>query len=139
MTFTDSGSIGEEKILDSTHYMDTAKLQMTKPRKKYIFYTVKEDNKKPKEYTKEDFSGRRRKKVPVSEHDKIMEMKNQAERKRGYVETHHSRLYRILALGLYERLDAKPVEKRPNFFKVLYRNLTNKGYLKLRQKYLMSK
>ena len=139
-TFTDSGSIGEEKILDSTHYMDTTKLQMTKPRKKYIFYTVKEDNKEPKICTKEEkLFGRRRTKVPVSEHDKIMETKRQTQRNRGYVEMHHSRLYKALSLGLYEQLDGQPVEKRPNFFKVLYRNLTNKGYLNLRQKYLISK
>lgn len=174
-TFTNSGSTGEERLLESTHYRDIYKFEKNESgknvgsRAKDIAYTVPKDTKKPKKkdietgeevskdvknnnkpeddynndlHTREDLPLEQdysREEVPPKERDKITEEIRIAQLKRRYVETHHSRLYKALAFGLYEQLGAQPSEKRPNFFKVLYRNFTNKGYLKLRKKYLGNK
>ena len=51
--------------------------------------------------------------------------KRQAQLDRGYYKTHYSLLTKIITLGMHERL-ASPTENRPNFFKVLYQNLSGK-------------
>ena len=124
----------------STHYMDVDTMQMTKPRKKDISYSVKKDGKyvvvKDREDIKlEDAEAREIPKLSYersglfvrdSEYDKMCESKRHVQFDRGYYKTHYSLLTKIISLGMHKRM-AYPTENRPNFFNVLYQNLTNKG------------
>ena len=137
--FSSDGSHTEKRFLMSTHYMDIDTMQMTKPRKKDIYYSVKKD----KDYTvvkdREDlpWEAEEKRKVPKlsykrktflgynSEYDKMCATKRHAQWDRGYYKTHYPLLTKIITLGMYKRM-SYPTENRPNFFKVLYQNLTNK-------------
>ena len=132
----------------STHFMDVNTMQMTKPRKKDINYSVKKDG----DYTvfkeREDLAWEtaETRKVPKlsykrktfmgydSEYDKMCETKRHAQWDRGYYKTHYPLVTKILSLGMHKRM-AYPSDNRPNFFKVLYQNLTNKPNLPQEQKY----
>ena len=138
-TFSDEGNHKEKKFLMSTHYMDVKKLKITKPRKKDISYSIKKDDEYLVFKDREDLPLEKaeNRKVPRlsykrsgfgktdSEHDKMILTKYRAELNRGYYKREYRLIDKILTLGLYERM-AYPSEKRPNFFKVLYQNLTNK-------------
>ena len=139
-TFSKEGIHTETKFLMSTHYTDVSTMQMSKPRKKGIHYSVKKD----RDYTviqdREDLAWESEEKRKVqklsylrknfmehdSEYDKICAAKRQAQLDRGYYKTHYPLLTKIITLGMHKHM-ACPTENRPNFFKVLYENLTNKG------------
>ena len=61
-----------------------------------------------------------------SEYDSMIKSKKDAEKKRGYYKTKYSTWQKIVSLGMPEKVFC-PKEDKPNFFKVLYQNLTNKG------------
>lgn len=138
--FAESDNHTEKRFLMSTHYMDVAKMQMTKPRKKDIYYSVKKDGNYTVLTDREDigFEKAKKRKVPNlsyersssladdSEYDIICKTKRYAQWNRGYYKTHYPLLTKILSLGMHKRM-AYPTENRPNFFRVLYQNLTNKG------------
>ena len=123
----------------STHYMDVDTMQMTKPRKKDISYSVKKDGEYVVVKDREDIrlQDAEARKVPKlsysrsgafvhdSEYDKMCATKRHAQSDRGYYKIHYPLLTKIISLGMHKRM-AYPTEKRPNFFKVLYKNLTNK-------------
>jgi len=69
-----------------------------------------------------------------SEHDKMCYSKFRAKINRGYYKKKYTLCQKIYALGLHERM-FYPRENRPNFFKVLYQNLTNKPNIDKEQKY----
>ena len=147
-TFSKDGNHTEKRFLMSTHYMDVNSMKMTKPRKKDINYSVKKDG----DYTvfkeREDLAweAEEKRKVPKlsykrsdlfkhdSEYDKMCMTKRHAQWDRGYYKTHYPVLTKILSLGMHKRM-AYPSDNRPNFFKVLYQNLTNKPNLPQEQKY----
>ena len=139
-TFSNNESHTEKRFLMSTHYMDVDTMQMTKPRKKDISYSVEKDGKNVVVKNREDIKleDAEARKVPKlsyersglfardSEYDKICESKRHAQFDRGYYKTHYPLLTKIISLGMH-KLMVYPTENRPNFFKVLYQNLTNKG------------
>ena len=138
--FSSEGSHTEKRFLMSTHYMDVDTMQMTKPRKKDISYSVKKDGKYVVVKDREDIrlEDAEARKVPKlsyersglfardSEYDKMCESKRHVQFDRGYYKTHYSLLTKIISLGMHKRM-VYPTENRPNFFNVLYQNLTNKG------------
>ena len=138
--FSNDGSHTEKRFLMSTHYMDVDTMQMTKPRKKDISYSVKKDGEYIVAQDREDIKleDAEARKVPKlsyersglfacdSEYDKMCESKRHAQFDRGYYKTHYSLLTKIISLGMHKQM-SYPTENRPNFFKVLYQNLTNKG------------
>ena len=137
-TFSTQGNRKEKRFLMSTHYMNVDTMQMTKPRKKDMSYSVKKDS----EYTffneREDvgFEKAEERKVPKlsfertafgihdSEYDMVCKTKLDAKMNRGYYKKGYSLFSKIVSLGMHKRM-IYPQEKRPNFFKVLYQNLTN--------------
>lgn len=138
-TFAEGGNHTEKRSLMSTHYMDIATMQMTKPRKKDIYYSVKKDGstvvKDREDIGLEEAENRKVPKLSYtrnnvfehdSEYDKMCRNKRHAQWDRGYYKTHYPILTKILSLGMHKRM-AYPTENRPNFFKILYQNLTNKG------------
>lgn len=130
--FSKDGNHTVKKLLMSTHYMDTNTMQMTKPRKKDIAYIEAHDADIWSDGAiiaeKNNFNKKlaKRNEVPENKYDKMVKEKMEAQLGRRYYKTHTPRWHRILALGLYDKLGGRPAEKRPNFFKVLYKNLTNK-------------
>ena len=138
--FSSDGSHTEKRFLMSTHYMDVDTMQMTKPRKKDIGYSVYKDGENVIVKSREDIKleDAEIRKVPKlsyersglfahdSEYDKICESKRHAQFDRGYYKTHYPLLTKIISLGMHKKM-LYPTENRPNFFKVLYQNLTNKG------------
>ena len=138
--FLQDGNHAEKRFLMSTHYMDVHTKQMTKPRKKNVYYSVKKDGEYILFKNREDLAWEteEKRKVPKlsykrksffgydSEYDEMCATKRHAQWDRGYYETHYPLLTKIISLGLYKRM-CYPTENRPNFFKVLYQNLTNKG------------
>ena len=138
--FSSDGSHTEKSFLMSTHYMDVDTMQMTKPRKKDISYRVYKDGENVIVKSREDIKleDAEARKVPKlsyersglfahdSEYDKICESKRHAQFDRGYYKTHYPLLTKIISLGMHKQM-AYPIENRPNFFKILYQNLTNKG------------
>ena len=147
-TFSKEGSHAEKRFLMSKHYMDVNTMQMTKPRKKDIHYIVRKDGAYAVMKGREDLAWEtiEKSKVPKlsnkrkrsfegdSEFKKMYATKKQAQRDRGYYKKHYSLLTKILSFGMYERI-AHPTENRPNFFKVLYKNLTNNLNVNKEQKY----
>lgn len=139
-TFTDSGSTKQKKYMYSTHYFDVNKSQMTKPRKKDILYLVENDGKHTNTKKRTDIPWEtvdKRKELKLSfkksyflsydsEYDKMCYSKMSAERNRGYYKQEYSTGQKIYALGFHKKM-FYPKDNRPNFFKVLYKNLTNKG------------
>ena len=137
--YTNNSSDEESKFLMSMHFFDDKTMQMTKPRKKDITISIRKnglyDNLKertdlaweqidrrivPKlSHKRSGFFG------PISQYDKMCKTKLEAQVNRGYYKKHYSLGTKILSLGLYKSL-CYPQENRPNFFKVLYQNLTNK-------------
>lgn len=138
-TFSVSGNHEQVKKLFSTHYMDVDKLEITKPRKKDISLTVKNDGKysvvsERSDIPPEVLDNRKEPKLSYersflmhdSEYDKMCISKANAQQNRGYYKKEYSLGQKIVALGMHKKM-FYPMEKRPNFFKVLYKNLTNKG------------
>ena len=139
-TFSEDGNHEEKRLLMSTHYMDVRKLKMTKPLKKDVSFSIKKDG----EYTvfkeREDipFEKAEKRGVPKlsyerssfgifdSEYDKMSKTKREAEINRGYYKTGYGLFEKIISLGMYKKM-LYPTEKRPNFFKMLFKNLSNKG------------
>ena len=138
-TFSASGNHKEEKFLMSTHYMDVKNMKMTNPRKKDKYFSFKKDEKYLVFKDREDVTPEKalKRKEPVlsykrssffkndSEYDIASKTKQEAQINRGYYKKGYSLFSKIVSLGMYKRM-CYPQEKRPNFFKVLYHNLTNK-------------
>lgn len=137
-TFAEDGNHTEKKFLISTHYMDIDTMQMTKPREKDIYYSVKKDGNCTVAYREDvGLDEAEKRYLPKlsykrsnvfehdSEYDKMCMTKRHAQWDRGYYKTHYPLLTKILSLGMHKRM-VYPTENRPNFFKVLYKNLTNK-------------
>jgi hypothetical protein len=138
-TFSKGENYTEERFLMSTHYMDVHTMQMTKPRKKNIYYSVQKDGSYTVLKDREDMAWEisEKRKVPKlshkwknfmgynSEYDKKCMAKRHAQWGRGYYKTHYPLLTKFLSLGMHKRM-SYPSENRPNFFKVLYHNLTNR-------------
>ena len=138
--FAEGENYKEKRFLMSTHYMDVYTMQMTKPRKKDLYYRVEKDGEHTIFKNREDlgFKKAEKRKVPKlsykrscflvddSDYDKMCRTKRHAQWNRGYYKTHYSLFEKIVALGMHKRM-LYPTESRPNFFKVLYQNLTNKG------------
>lgn len=137
-TFSANGNHKEKRFLMSTHYMDTKNMRMTQPRKKDIYCSINKDG-----YfvcsEREDMKGLadKRKKVKLSyernsffeedsEYDIACKTKREAQINRGYYKNGYSLFTKIFSLGMHKNM-CYPEENRPNFFKVLYQNLTNKG------------
>ncbi len=139
-TFSTEGSNTEKRFLMSTHFMDVNTMQMTKPRKKDINYSIIKNGEYTVFIAREDLAweSAEKRKVPKlsykrknlfeydSEYDKMCMTKRQTQLNRGYYKTHYSLLTKIISFGMHKRM-AYPTENRPNFFKVLYQNLTNNG------------
>ena len=137
-TFSSEGNHKEKRFLMSNHYIDTDSMFMTKPRKKDMNYSVKKDNEYLVLKEREDipFEKAEKRKVPKlsfertafgihdSEYDMMCKIKRDAEMNRGYYKKGYSLFSKIVSLGMHKRM-IYPQEKRPNFFKVLYQNLTN--------------
>lgn len=137
-TFSKDGSHEEERFLMSTHYMDVKKMKMTKPRKKDMDYSLKKDGEYTLFINKEDIPLKKAedRKIPKlsfersgfgildSEYDKMCKTKREAGYNRGYYKMGYGLFEKIVSLGMYKRM-LYPTEKRPNFFKILYQNLTN--------------
>ena len=138
-TFSKDGSHTEKRFLMSTHFIDVDTMQMTKPRKKDIHYSVRKDGNYTVFKEREDLAWEsiEKRKVPKlsykrtnffefdSEYDKMCATKRHAQLDRGYYKRHYPLLSKIIALGMHKRI-AYPTENRPNFFKVLYKNLWGK-------------
>ena len=138
-TFSKNGNHKEKRFLMSTHYMDVNTLKLTKPRKKDMNYSLEKDGKYINFADRADINYEKadKRKVPKlsyersglferdSEFDKMCETKLIAKLERGYFKKGYSFKTKILSLGMYKRM-CYPTEKKPNFFKVLYQNLTNK-------------
>ena len=139
-TFSDEGNHKEKRFLMSTHYMDTNSMFLTKPRKKDMNYSVKKDSEYQIFKEREDipFEKAEKRKIPKlsfertafgihdSEYDMMCKIKRDAEMSRGYYKKGYSLFSKIVSLGMHKRM-IYPQEKRPNFFKVLYHNLSNKA------------
>ena len=139
-TFSKDGNHKEKRFLMSTHYMDVDKLEMTKPRKKDMNYSIKKDGEYLALGEREDISFEKEEErtVPLlsyerssflvhdSEHDMMCQAKHKALLNRGYYKRGYSLFSKIVSLGMYKKM-FYPHENRPNFFKVLFQNLTNKG------------
>ena len=139
-TFSKDGSHKEKRFLMSTHYMDVDTMKLTKPRKKDITFSIKRDEEYFDIKEREDipFEEIENRKVPDlsyersgfferdSEYDKMCQTKLIAKLNREYFKKGYSLMSKILSLGMY-KIMFYPTEKRPNFFKVLYHNLSNKG------------
>ena len=69
-----------------------------------------------------------------SQYDKMWATKRQAQWNRGYYKTHYPLFAKIWSFGMHKQM-LYPTENRPNFFKVLYQNLTNKENVPEPQKY----
>ena len=137
-TFSTEGNHKEKRFLMSTHYMNVDTMKMTKPRQKDMSYSVKKDNQYLMFKEREDIKPEKaeKRKVPKlsykrsglfindSEYDNMHRAKYEAELDRGYYKKGYSLLTKIVSLGMYKRM-CYPEESRPNFFKVLYQNLTN--------------
>ena len=139
-TFSEKGNHKEKHFLMSTHYMDVKKKEVTKPRKKYVNYSFKKDGEYQVFKERVDIPSIEayNRKVPKlsfersgfgehdSEYDAMIKTKLDAKMNRRYYKKHYSLLQKVIALGMHKRM-CYPLEKRPNFFKVLVQNLTNKG------------
>ena len=137
-TFSKDGNHKEKRFLMSTHYIDVEKMEMTKRRKKDINYSEKKDGEYILFRNREDipFEKAEDRKVPLlsyerssffemdSEYDIMHEKKHNAKINRGYYKKKYSLFAKIMSLGMYKKV-CYPEENRPNFFKVLYQNLTN--------------
>ena len=138
-TFSSEGNHKEKRFLMSNHYIDTDSMFMTKPRRKDMNYSIKKDNEYLVLKEREDipFEKAEKRKVPKlsfertafgihdSEYDMMCKIKRDAEMSRGYYKKGYSFFSKIVSLGMHKRM-IYPQENRPNFFKVLYHNLTNK-------------
>ena len=137
-TFSKDGNRKEKRFLMSTHYMDVDTMQLTKPRKKDMSYSLKRDGNYINFADRADINYEQadKRKVPKlsyersifeydSEYDKMCKAKLEAKLNRGYYKKGYSLFSKIVSLGMHKRM-VYPQEKRPNFFKVLYHNLTNK-------------
>ena len=139
-TFSANGNYKEKRFLMSTHYMDIKTMKMTNPRKKDMNYSFKNNGKHKVFKERVDIPSMEadNRKVPKlsfvrsgsfmrdSEYDIMCKKKCDAEMNRGYYKREYSLFTKIISLGMYKRM-CYPEENRPNFFKVLYQNLTNKG------------
>lgn len=147
-TFAQGENHTEKRFLMSTHYMDIDTMRMTKPRKKDIYYSVKKDGDYAVVKEREDigFEKAEERKAPKlsfvrsglfvedSEYDNMCRTKRHAQWDRGYYKKHYSLMEKILSLGMYKQM-AYPSENRPNFFKVLFKNLADKPAEQNEQKY----
>lgn len=139
--FSDDGTSTEKKFLMSKHYINVDTLKMTKPRKKDIYYEVKEDGVISVYKDKEDvgYKESMKRKVPKLSYGRTFSLNNDSEYSkmyakkmdaqhlnRGYYQKHYPLSAKILSFGMHESM-LYPTDNRPNFFKVLYHNLTNKG------------
>ena len=139
-TFSKDGIHEEKRFLMTTHYMDVDKMKMTKPRKKDMSYSVRKDKSYLVFEEREDIPLDKadKRKVPLlsyersgflshdSEHDIMCKTKREAQLNREYYKKHYSFFEKIISLGMHKRI-CYPHANRPNFFKVLFQNLTNKG------------
>ena len=137
--FAKGESYAEKRFLMSTHYMDVDTMQMTKPRKKDIYYSVEKDGNYTVVKEREDvgLDNAENRKLPKlsyersrfleydSEYDNMCRTKSHAQWNRGYYKTHYPLIAKILSFGMYKQM-IYPTENRPNFFKVLYQNLRGK-------------
>ena len=137
-TFSKEGNHEEKRFLMSTHYMNDKTMKLTNPRKKDIHYSLKKDGVYYSFDGREDikFEEALRRKVPLlsykrssflendSEYDIACKVKRDAQMDRGYYKKGYSLFSKVVSLGMYKKM-CYPEEKRPNFFKVLYQNLTN--------------
>ena len=137
-TFSKEGNHKEKHFLMSTHYMDVKKKEMTNPRKKDMSYSLNKDGEYQIFKERVDIPSMEadNRKVPKlsykrssfmrdSEYDIMCKKKCDAKMNRGYYKKGYSLFSKIVSLGMHKRM-VYPQEKRPNFFKVLYHNLTNK-------------
>ena len=129
----------ETRFLMSTHYFDEKAMQITKPRKKDINFSIHKngefvDFKERQDLGWEQSEKRSAKKLSFerssifehdSEYDVMCRTKTEAEINRGYYKKHYPLIVKIISLGMHKRM-LYPQENRPNFFKILYQNLTNK-------------
>lgn len=139
-TFSEEGNYKEKHFLMSTHYMDVKRMEITNPRKKYMSYSFTKDGEYQvfKERVDIPFMEADNRKVPRlsfvrsssfkrdSEYDIMCKKKRDAEMNRGYYKKEYSLFTKIISFGMHKKM-CYPEENRPNFFKVLYQNLTNKG------------
>ena len=137
-TFSKEGNHKERRFLMSTHYMDVKTMKMTNPRKKDMNYSFEKDGEYIVFKEREDISSgiADERDVPLlsyerssflmrdSEYDMACKTKIDAKMGRGYYKKGYSLFTKIVSLGMYKKM-CYPEEKRPNFFKVLYQNLTN--------------
>ena len=137
-TFSKDGNHEEKRFLFSTHYMDVDNLEMTKPRKKNICYSINADDKYSVSFREDiPFIDILKQKIPIlskkrsgflkedSEYDTMYKTKCEAQLNRGYYKKGYSLFTKIVSFGMYKKM-CYPKELRPNFFKILYQNLTNK-------------
>ena len=139
-TFSPYGNHEENKVLISKHYMDVDKMQLSsEPRKKDMIYSVIKDGKYLVFKKREDIPLKKAEKRAVpklsfdcnglfddSEYDKMLKIKQIAKFDRGYYKKGYPLSAKILSLGMHKRM-FYPKEIRPNFFKILYHNLSNRG------------
>ena len=139
-TFSKDGNHKEKRFLMSTHYNDVKNMKMTNPRKKDMEYSHQKDGiylvfKERVDIPPMEADGRKVPKLSYkrsgcfmhdSEYDVACKTKREAELNRGYYKKGYSLYTKIASLGMYKRM-CYPEENRPNFLKVLYQNLTNKG------------
>ena len=124
-TFHKKGS--DERVINlySTHYMDQDTMEMTKPRKKLIELTVRDNGKETLYTSKDDMPDNHNLVARLPE--EVRKRKEEEPWRRDYCKTHYPRWYKNMTLGLYEKLGEGVIKRdKPNFFKVLYQNLTNK-------------
>ena len=139
-TFSKDGNHKEKRFLMSTHYNDVKNMKMTNPRKKDLNYSHQKDGeylvfKERVDTPPMEADGRKIPRLSYkrsgcfmndSEYDMACKTKQEAELNRGYYKKGYSLFTKIISLGMHKRM-CYPEEKRPNFFKVLYKNLSNKG------------
>ena len=137
--FSEGETEHESKFLRSTHYFDEKAMYMTKPRKKNIYFSIRKNGEyvdigERQDLAWEQDEKRTAKKLSYkrsgflecnSEYDIMCRTKTEAEHNRGYYKKHYPLIVKIISLGMHKRM-LYPQENRPNFFKILYQNLTNK-------------
>lgn len=137
--FSENNAKETRKSLYSTHYFDVDKKEMMKPKKKEISLIVEGTDEKTTYALREDLSSKvaESRKTPEfsynrssflihdSEYDKITQQKMREDNQRKYYKQKYTLSQKILSLGMHKKM-TYPQENRPNFFKVLYENLTSK-------------
>ena len=138
--YTKSGAQSESGYLTSVHFYDSKTGQMTSPRKKDISLSLRRNKDCAGYLERNDLAWEQvdKRTVPKlsvkrnlflacdSKLDKMCYSKMEAERNRGYYKKKYTIGQKLFSFGLHKKT-FPPSENRPNFFKVLYQNLTNKG------------